>query len=69
MAKVGDRVQVTINGGAAGQRLAGGQTAIGIGPGAAMTVPGRIVADGRTYWVVELSMSLGGANRINVPKT
>lgn len=68
MYRVGDRIQVTISGGAAGQQLHGGQASIGLGAGASMSVPGTIVGDGGSFWIVELGISVGGANRINVPK-
>lgn len=68
MAKVGDMVQVHIGGGEKGTSLGGGQARIGIGPGASMCVPGQIVADKGATWVVRLSISLGGANLVEIPK-
>ena len=46
-----------------------GPGAVKILPGAAMTVPGRIVEDRGKYWLVELDISFRGRNRILVDKT
>lgn len=67
MPRVGDTVQVTISGGSGSSTNLGG--AIRIGPGASMTVPGTIVADQGDSWVIELSISVGGKNRIVLPKS
>lgn len=66
--KIGDNIQVTISGGQAGTQFGGNGALIGIGPGASMSVPGQIIADDVTHWVVELSISVGGANTVRVPK-
>ena len=68
MPKVGDTIQVQISGGAHGTSLSGGGASMGIGQGASMSVPGRIVQDLGHSWLVELSISLGGKNMIEVPK-
>lgn len=67
MPKVGDNVQVTLRGGASSSTNLGG--AISIGPGASMSVPGRIVADRGDSWLIELNINVGGKNRILVPKS
>lgn len=68
MLKIGDSVQVQIGGGQQGLTLEGGQTSIGIGSGASMSVPGRIIQDLGDRWLVQLSISLGGQNTIAIPK-
>ena len=68
MAKVGDTIQVQIGGGDSAVRLGGGSASVGIGAGASMSVSGRIIQDLGSQWLVELSMSIGGNNRIAVPK-
>lgn len=63
--KIGDNVQVTIS----GQTLSGpGGGMISIGQGGSMSVPGVIVQDLGYAWLVKLSMSIGGADTIQVPK-
>ena len=63
--KVGDQIQVTIS----GQNLSGpGGGMISIGQGASMSVPGVIVKDLGTSWLVKLSISIGGADTVEVPK-
>jgi len=68
MPQVGDTIQVQISGGDKGINLGNGGASIGIGAGASMSVPGRIVEDLGSHWKVELSMSIGGANTVNVAK-
>ena len=65
MARVGNRVKVRIGGGDSGTSLGG---VIKIGKGASMLTPGKIVEDLGDSWLVELSISLGGKNRIVVLK-
>jgi hypothetical protein len=63
--KIGDNVQVTIS----GQTLSGpGGGMISIGQGGSMSVPGIIVQDLGDRWLVRLSISIGGANTIQVAK-
>lgn len=63
--RVGDTIQVTIS----GQNLSGpGGGMISIGQGASMSVPGIITQDLGHSWLVKLSISVGGANTIQVPK-
>lgn len=65
MLKVGDQVRITIRGQTA---LSGTATTITLGEGASIEVPGKIIEDKGTHWLVEVSMSFGGKNRILVPK-
>ena len=66
MPKVGDTVTVQIRGAPeAGTSVGSGLT---VGPGAAMSISGKIVEDLGDHWVVQLGMSVGGKNRILVPK-
>jgi len=63
--KVGDTIQVTIS----GTNLSGpGGGSINIGQGASMSVPGTIVQDLGSAWLVKLSISIGGADTVQVPK-
>ena len=66
MHKVGDTIQVTIGGGT----LSGSQggASIQIGQGASMSVSGVIIEDLGLRWLVKLSISIGGADTIEVPK-
>ena len=68
MPSVGDHVTVRIRG-ALGTGTSLGPGSVTIGPGASMTVPGTIVEDRGDHWVVELSISLRGRNRILVSKS
>jgi hypothetical protein len=68
MNQVGDRVTVKIRGAADGGTSLG-PGAITILPGAAMTIPGRIVDNRGKYWLIELDISFRGRNRIPVDKT
>ena len=68
MTKLGDTVQVSINGGDQGVSLGNSGASIGIGAGASMSVPGIITKDLGTHWEVTLSMSIGGANKVSIPK-
>ena len=69
MAKIGDTIQVRIGGGEKGMKVQGNNgVSIGMGPGASMSVPGVIVQDLGNRWLVKLSMSLGSANVVEVPK-
>lgn len=61
MAKVGDKVKVTIR-----NTILGGSTAIG--PDAPMSVNGTIVEDYGDSWLIELAISVNGKNRILVSK-
>ncbi len=65
MPQVGDTVQVQISG---GTTLQGGGASIGIGQGASMSVPGKIVQDLGGRWLVQLSMSVGRKNLVEIPK-
>ncbi len=67
--KIGDQIQVEISGGTEGVILgnpSGGSMTIG--PGASMTVSGKIMADLGLHWEVQLNMSIGGKNIVNVLK-
>lgn len=67
--RVGDHIQVQISGGTQGVTLGNPSGAsMSIGPGASMSVGGIIIADLGQYWKVELSLSIGGQNIMNVPK-
>ena len=67
--KVGDQIQVQINGGQSGLTLGNPQGAsMTIGSGASMSVAGIIIADLGSSWQVRLSMSIDGNNVITVPK-
>lgn len=67
--KIGDQIQVQINGGEEGTTLGDpGSATITIGPGASMSVSGVIVGDLISHWQVKLSMSVGGNDLIRVPK-
>ena len=70
MPQIGDSVTVIIQGAAgSGTALSGGSSSgIKIGPGAQMRIPGKIVEDQGEHWVVELSMSLEGKNRVLIRK-
>lgn len=61
-AKIGDRITLTIKG---PTTLAG---TLDIGAGAAMTAPGKIVADRGESWLVQLDITVSGQNLILVPK-
>ena len=67
MPTVGDNISVTITGSDPGGTSI--QHTITVGKGASMTIPGRIVEDRGDSWLVELSMSVGGKNRILIPKS
>lgn len=63
--KVGDNIQVTIS----GQTLSGpGGGMISIGQGGSMSVPGLIIQDLGDSWLVRLSISIGGADTVEVAK-
>ena len=63
--KVGDNVQVTLS----GQTLSGpGGGMISIGQGGSMSVPGVIIEDLGQSWLVKLSISVGGADTIQIRK-
>ena len=63
--QVGDSVQVTLS----GTNLSGpGGGSINIGQGASMSVPGTIVQDLGYAWLVKLSISIGGADTVQVRK-
>lgn len=66
MPKVGDRVTVEIRGAPVGGTSV--TTGFTIGPGAQIRVQGKIVEDHGDYWLVELTISVGGRNRLLVPK-
>lgn len=69
MAKVGDSVTVEIKGAPlGGTALSTASAEINIGPGAQMQVQGKIVEAHGAHWLVELTISVGGRNRILVPK-
>lgn len=68
MHEVGETIQVTISGGDKGITLGGRGASMGIGAGASMSVSGRIVQDLGSHWLVDLSMSVGGASKVRVPK-
>ena len=69
MAKIGDRVTVTIRG---PNTLAGTATSSGtisIGQGATITIQGKIINDLGDNWEVKLDVAFAGNNRILIPKT
>lgn len=66
MPRVGDTIQVTISGATLAGRQGG--ASLQIGQGASMSVAGIIVQDLGASWLVRLSISLGGADTIEVPK-
>ena len=72
IARVGDNVTVQIRGNdKSGTVLSGGgpgTASISIGPGTSVQLSGRIVENLGDSWLIELSMSIGGKNRIVVPK-
>lgn len=68
MPTVGDTIQVKIKGGDTGVALGKDGASISIGSGASMSVPGEIIQDLGDRWLVKLSISLSGANTIEVPK-
>jgi hypothetical protein len=67
MPKVGDRVTVEIRGAPIGGTAV--TTGFSIEPGAQIRVQGKIVEDHGAYWLVELAISVGGKNRLLVPKS
>ncbi len=62
MASVGDRVTVTIS-----DAILSGT--IDIARGSSMSVPGKIIQDLGTNWLIQLDISVDGKNQIVVPKT
>lgn len=67
--KVGDQIQVQISGGTQGLTLGNPNGAsMSLGPGSSMSIAGVIVADLGQFWQVQLNMSIGGQNIVNVPK-
>ena len=70
MPKIGDRVTVQIQGDPkSGTAINSGSTGIKVEPGVYFRVPGRIVEDHDKFWLVELSISVSGRNRVLVPKS
>ena len=70
MPKIGDKVTVEIQGdSASGTAVTSGSTGIKVEPGAEFRVPGRIVEDHGEFWLVELSISVSGRNRVLLPKS
>lgn len=70
MPKIGDKVTVQIRGDSkSGTAVMSGSTGFNIEPGAQMEVPGEIVEDHGDYWLIQLSLSVSGRNRILVPKS
>jgi len=66
---VGDTIQVEIRGSDSGVNMGDGGASISIGAGASMSVPGTIIKDLGNRWLVRLSMSVGNADTIEVPKS
>ena len=70
MPKIGDKVNVQIRGDSrAGTAVSSGSKGFNIDPGAEIQVPGRIVDDYGDSWLIELSVSVSGKNRLLVLKS
>jgi len=67
MPKLGDNITIEIKGAPDGGTALSG--AVKIGPGASMRSSGKILEDHGDYWLVELTISVQGKNRILVPKS
>ena len=67
MPKLGDNITVEIKGAPDGGTALSG--AVKISPGASMRTSGKILEDHGDYWLVELTISIQGKNRILVPKS
>lgn len=70
MPNIGDRIKVQIRGDSrVGTAITSGSTGLSIRPGGIFEVPGRIIEDRGTSWLVELDSSLDGRNRVLLPKS
>ncbi len=71
MAKIGDKVTVTIEGApgtGTGLGMRGNSTSVSVPPGETMDLRGEIVEDHGEHWLVQLAISIGGKNTMLVSK-
>lgn len=68
MAKIGDRITITMSGPAVLTNTATSSGLSSIPEDAEITVTGRIIAEIKDNWIIELDISLDGNNQIFIPK-
>ena len=68
MAKIGDRIKITMSGPAVLANTATPSGFSSIPKEAEITVTGRIITGVKDNWIIELDISLDGNNQMSIPK-